>query len=343
MFWSIMLLSNITSLKGVLDDSQSLAVAAGGSVKSLELLSGDELRRRSDTASVMTHVIYSLTRSFAAEGFEWMLPVVLSKCTDPLWPDPGASVEKRLEVEVYDEPVRATMSMIVHKMVACSLLAPKLFVISPNVRIEKRERASSGRHIYEFNQLDFEMRDASADEVRRLVERVLVGLTTSLREEMPETLIRLGGVDRIMIPRVRFPVFDREELEESYGKVWEEALPSELKGPAWVVNLPREFYDYEDPATGRWDNYDLFLPDKGEVLSGAKREWELAKLRAKMGRDGVKEQNYAVLLRLAEEGRLLHSAGAGIGIERLVSWIVGAGHVGEVQPFPRVPGIVGDL
>jgi asparaginyl-tRNA synthetase len=338
-----MLLSGSTALKGVLDDSQGLAVAAEGRVKSIEELSGVELRRRSDIASVMTHVIYTLTRSLAAEGFEWMLPVVLSKCTDPLWPDPGASIEKRLEVEVYDEPVRATMSMIVHKMVACSLLAPKLFVISPNVRIEKRERASSGRHIFEFNQLDFEMRDASSDEVRRLVERALMGLTTSLREEMPQTLIRLGGVDRIMIPKARFPVFDREELEESYGKAWEDSFPSELKGPAWVVNLPREFYDYEDPATGRWDNYDLFLPGKGEVLSGARREWELTKLLSKMERDGVKEQNYAALLRLAKERRLLPSAGGGIGVERLVSWIVGAGHVGEVQPFPRVPGIVGDL
>ena len=338
-----MLLSGNGSPKGVLDDHQSLAVTTEGGVRSLENLSGDELRRRADTASVMTHVIYTLTRSFAAEGFEWMLPVVLSKCTDPLWPDPGASIEKRLEVEVYDEPVRATMSMIVHKMVACSLLAPKLFVISPNVRIEKRERASSGRHVFEFNQLDFEIRDASADEVRRLVERALIGLTASLREEMPEALVRLGGVDHLMIPKVRFPAFDREELEESYGKAWEESFPSELKGPAWVVNLPREFYDYEDPSTGRWDNYDLFLPGKGEVLSGAKREWELVKLRHKMERDGVKEENYEVLLRLAKERRLLPSAGGGIGMERLVAWIVGAGHVGEVQPFPRVPGNVGDL
>ena len=326
-----------------MDSTQSIARAGGSAVGTLEALSGDELRRRSDICSVMTHVIYRLTSGFAAEGFQWMLPVVFSKCTDPLWPDPGASVEKRLEVEIYDEPVRATLSMIVHKMVACSLLAPKLFVISPNIRVERRERSSTGRHIYEFNQLDFEMRHASSNEVRRLVEKLLIVLTASLRDEMGDVLSRLGGAGHLMLPRVRFPVFDGKELMESYGKGWEESFPGEIKGPAWVVNLPREFYDYEDPVTGRWDNYDLMLPGKGEVLSGAKREWEPAKILAKMKRDGVKEGNYAVLLRLAKEGRLLPSAGGGIGLERLVSWVVNAKHVGEVQPFPRIPGIVGDL
>ena len=272
-----------------------------------------------------------------------MLPVVLSKSTDPLWPDPGASIEKRLEVEVYDEPVRATMSMIIHKMVACSLLTPKLFVFSPNIRIEKRERSATGRHAYEFTQLDFEIRNATSADVRLLVERALVALTTSLREEDRETLRRLGGIDHLMLPMASFPVFDREELERRYGGGWEEALSADLPGPAWIVNLPREFYDFEDAATGRWDNYDLFLPGHGEVLSGARREWEHAKILAKMRRDGVREENYAVLLRLAEERRLLPSAGAGIGIERLVKWVVGACHIGEVQPFPRVPGSVGDL
>ena len=62
-----------------------------------------------------------------------------------------------------------------------------------------------------------------------------------------------------------------------------------------------------------------------------------------MDRDGVKKENYALLLKLAKEGRLKPSAGAGIGVERLVTWITGAKHVGEVQPFPKVPGIVYEL
>ena len=109
-------------------------------------------------ARVTTTALRQLTEYFVDEGFDWILPVVVSKSTDPLWPDPGASIEQRVEAEVYGERVRTTLSMIVHKMVACSLAYPRLFVLSPNVRIEKRERKSTGRHAYEFTQLDFEVR-----------------------------------------------------------------------------------------------------------------------------------------------------------------------------------------
>ena len=44
-------------------------------------------------------------------------------------------------------------------------------------------------------------------------------------------------------------------------------------------------------------------------------------------------------LEIAKAGKLKPSAGAGIGIERLVRFIVGAKHIAEVQPFPRIPGI----
>jgi asparaginyl-tRNA synthetase len=110
-----------------------------------------------------------------------------------------------------------------------------------------------------------------------------------------------------------------------------------------VTNIPREFYDFEDVEEGTWDNYDLLLPKYGEVLSGARREWEYSKLIRKMQRDNVRQESFELLLKLARERRLKPSAGAGIGIERLVSWIVGAKHIGETQLFPRIPGFVYDL
>ena len=109
----------------------------------------------------MTYTLKSLTNTFVDEGFQWLLPVALSQSTDPLWPDPGASIEKRIEVDIYGKPVRTTASMIIHKLVASSTAYPKLFILSPNIRIEKAERAKTGKHIYEFTQLDFEARDAT--------------------------------------------------------------------------------------------------------------------------------------------------------------------------------------
>jgi asparaginyl-tRNA synthetase len=309
----------------------------------LEQLSGVEVERKRCISRVMTHVLGYLTHEFMKRGFEWLLPVIFSKSTDPLWPDPGASIEKRIETEIYGENVRTTLSMIVHKIVACSLAHPKLFVLSPNVRVERRDRADSGIHAYEFTQLDFEVRGATSEEVRNLVEEVLCGLIASVKRGAREELVSLGRYDSLGIPKTPFKVYDKKELEERHGGGWEKRIVLEADRPLWVTDIRREFYDFEDLESGMWDNYDLVLPKYGEVLSGARREWEYDKMVSKMERDGVRMDNYGTLLKLAREGRLKPSAGAGIGVERLVSWMVGARHVGETQLFPKIPGIVYDL
>lgn len=325
---------------------RSIAISKGKIVeipKPLEQLSELELQRRACISKVMTHTLQCLTQMFLDEGFEWLLPVVFSKATDPLWPDPDASIEKRVEIEVYGEKVRATLSMIVHKMVACSLVHPKLFIISPNVRVEKRERAYSGIHAYEFTQLDFEVRNSSSKDIRSFVEKILSGLVWKLKKNMHNELAYLGRLDSLKVPETPFMVYDKKELEKDFGEKWEQELLPKISEPVWVVNIPREFYDFEDFEKGFWDNYDLLLPNYGEVLSGGRREWEYEKIVSKMERDGVRKENFDVLLKLAKEGKIRPSSGAGIGIERLVAWIVGARHIGETQLFPKIPGFVYSL
>ncbi|MDG7016227.1 MAG: asparagine synthetase [Nitrososphaerota archaeon] len=309
----------------------------------LEDLSGLELERKRQIGRISTATLRYLTGTLTDEGFDWLLPVVLSKSTDPLWPDPGASIEKRVETEIYGETVRTTLSMIIHKLVACSTAYPRFFVLSPNVRVEKRERKATGWHAYEFTQLDFEIRDAGFKDIRCLVEDLIVGLVDHLKKRTRDELSSLGRDGGLDAPEKPFEAYDRQALLAKYGEEWETRLPQDIREPVWVTNIPREFYDFEDSVLQRWDNYDLFVPKYGEILSGARREWEYAKISSKMERDGVMRGNYTLLLKLAREGRLKPSAGAGIGVERLVAWITGAKHIGEVQPFPKVPGMVYEL
>jgi asparaginyl-tRNA synthetase len=311
--------------------------------KPLDQLTLSELERKACIGRVMTHTLQSLTSTFVSNGFQWLLPVALSQSTDPLWPDPGASIDKRIEVDIYGKIVRTTASMIVHKLVASSLAYPKLFIVSHNIRIEKAERAKTGKHIYEFTQIDFEAQGATSKDIFTLVEKAIVTLVASVNKEMKEELSTLR-CDTLPLPSAPFKVLDKTDLEAEFGAdKWEAALAESIENPVWVINIPREFYDYEDFETGKWDNYDLFLPKFGEVLSGAKREWEYDKISKKIDRDEVNKENYAVLLRLAKEGRVKPSAGAGIGMERLVGWVTGVKHIAETQPFPRVPGTVNEL
>ena len=311
--------------------------------KPLDLLSESELERKVSIGKVMTYTLRSLTSTFVDRGFQWLLPVALSQSTDPLWPDPGASIEKRIEVDIYGKTVRTTASMIIHKLVAASLAYPKLFIVSPNIRIEKGERAQTGKHIYEFTQLDFEARNATSKDILTLVEDALCTLIIGLKKDMKPELTTLCRYDELKVPKKPFKIYERIELEAKYAADWEAGLAAEIDEPVWVTNIPREFYDYEDFNTGKWDNYDLFLPKYGEVLSGAKREWEYKKILAKIERDQISKANYALILKLAKEEKLKPTAGGGIGMERLVAWITGAKHIAETQPFPRVPGTVNEL
>src|SRR5579872_3956046 len=303
--------------------------------KSLDELSAGEVRRKAAIAKILTRTLNYLTSQLVSEDFEWLLPVIFSKMTDPLWPDPGASIEKRIEVEIYGETVRTTASMIIHKMFASSLAFPRLFVLSPNVRIEKKERQSTGWHAYEFTQLDFEISGASSRDVFHFVEGWICGLIADLRLNAKKELSALGTYSTLKVPKSPFQIYDSEKLKIEKGTDWEKLLASEITEPVWVTNIPREFYDFQEPRTGSWDNYDLFVPKFGEILSGARRESEYSKIQSKIKRDGVNAQNYALLLKLAKQKRIKPSAGGGIGVERLVSWISGAKHIGEASPFPK--------
>jgi asparaginyl-tRNA synthetase len=311
--------------------------------KPLDQLSEVEIQRKACIGKIMTYTLKSLTNTFVNKGFQWLLPVALSQSTDPLWPDPGASIEKRIEVDIYGKPVRTTASMIIHKLVASSTAYPKLFILSPNIRIEKAERAKTGKHIYEFTQLDFEARDATSKDVFALVEEALCTLVKDLKRDLKPELTTLCRCDTLKTLKAPFKIYDRVELEAKYGADWEAGISQEITEPVWVTNIPREFYDFEDFKTGKWDNYDLFLPQFGEVLSGAKREYEYSKISTKIERDQVKKENYTLVLTMAKEGRLKPTAGGGIGMERLVGWIAGVKHIAECQPFPRVPGTVNEL
>ena len=311
--------------------------------KTLDKLSEIEIKRKTCIAKVMTYTLSNLTSQFVKNGFEWLLPVALSQSTDPLWPDPGASIEKRIEIDIYGKTVRTTSSMIIHKIIASSIAYPKLFILSPNIRIEKPERAKTGMHIYEFSQLDFEIREASSKDVMNLVEKAIHGLMENLQKDMKEELTTLCTCDRIKIPKTPFKIYDRCELESKYGTTWEEEISKSSSDPVWVTNIPREFYDFEDFETGKWDNYDLFLPNYGEALSGAKREWEYSKILQKIERDNINKENYKLILQLSKEGKIKPTSGGGIGLERLVGWISGVQHIAETQPFPRIPGRVYDL
>ena len=75
----------------------------------------------------------------------------------------------------------------------------------------------------------------------------------------------------------------------------------------------------------------------GEALSGGEREWTYDRIVMRLERDGLNIEDFKPYLEFARNG-FVPSAGAGLGVERLTRFLVGASHVGDVQAFRRVPG-----
>jgi asparaginyl-tRNA synthetase len=301
-----------------------------------------EKKEKKAVFKINTGILKIMVNKLVEKGFYWLLPVILAKSTDPLWPDTQASIEQRIEIEIYNEKVKTMQSMIIHKRILVSSGIEKIFFLSPNIRIERRERAETGRHLYEFTQLDVEAAYWKMEDIFKLFEELIVDSITYIKKNFSEELEILKR--KIEVPEVPFKIFKRTELEEKYGKNWELTISKSLKNPVWVTNIPREFYDYEDEKTGEWRNFDLILPEGyGEVISGAEREYEYEKIIKKMERDGINKNDYKTFLSFAKEGKLKPSTGAGLGVERFISYICGVKHVAEVQPFPRIPGFVSDL
>jgi asparaginyl-tRNA synthetase len=265
------------------------------------------------------------------------MPVMLSPITDPLGPDPGSSVIKTGEIEYLGQRLALTQSMILHKQIAVKQGVEKLFIVSPNVRLEHPRRAASGKHLFEFSQLDFEIAHGSMEDVFSLIEGLMYGLAGYMSRECAGELSSLGRT----LPRCSspFPRYTTQELAAEFGEDWE--MPASLahSSPFWAISHKREFYDRDDPERpGMWRNYDLIYPEGfGEALSGAEREWEYDKIMGKIEAHGLDKSRYAPYLEHAREG-LVPSAGGGIGMERLARFLSGAPHIGDVQLFRRVPG-----
>jgi asparaginyl-tRNA synthetase len=294
-------------------------------------------QRKMAYVKVMSGALRHSSEFFHREGFTQLRPVILSPITDPLGPDPNSTVIKTGEIEYLGQKLTLTQSMILHKQLAIREGLDKLFIDSPNVRLENAARRSSGKHCFEFAQLDFEIAHAKMDDVFALMERFLASAVEFARAAYASELKLLG---RSLAPmRGPFPRYTTHELAGAYGPDWEMPASHDNATPFWALCHEREFYDKSDPSQpGHFLNYDLIYPEGfGEALSGAEREHDFAIIMRKIEAHGLDKAKYAAYLDKAKEG-LVPSAGGGFGMERLVRFLSGAEHVGDVQMFRRIPG-----
>ena len=283
--------------------------------------------------------VQSYIRSYVTDflreaGYTEIAPIIISPLTDPL------------NHPVYDPKIHAyggdmwiTQSMIFHKQIAVQELK-KIFIMSPNVRLETEEKAETGRHLYEFTQIDIEALEKPREEMMSLAEDLIIYTISRIKKEHKE---ELEYFHRTLPDYAKpFPVITYAEAEKKYGKKFEAKLSKDFKSPVWVIDIPlkeREFYDREYPEKpGILRDMDLYWPEGfEEASSGGEREYELSQILDRIHKKDQTEEQFKWFIELDKTGIKL-TTGFGIGIERFTRFVCGVDKIEDVTTFPKVPG-----
>lgn len=283
---------------------------------------------------VKTQVRNAMANYLFNNGFLEISAVMVSPETDPLCHDVFST-----DFEYYGETYTITKSMILHKLMAVTGVE-KFFCFSPNLRLEVKETAQTGRHLFEFTQLDLEIRNASRDDLLKLGEEIYTHVFTEVKKNCKKQLDFFGR--DFKIPKTPFKRVAFMDAMEKHGKDFEVILSKEMEDPFWLIDIPdwkREFYDKEDPKRpGILLDMDVIYPEGfGEGLSGGMRENEYDKIKERIIRQNLDLDDYKLYLELAKLG-FPPSGGFGIGIERITRYICGIKHVKDATLFPKIPG-----
>jgi len=253
------------------------------------------------------------------------------------------------EMDYFGEKAYLTQSSQMYAEVFIFALG-KVYVFAPSFRAEKSRTI---RHLAEYWHLEPEMAFYDYHMNMELQEAMITHVAQSMVKEHPE-LLKACGRDPLDLEKVKGP-FPRMEYKDAVEKVnelggkmeWgqdfgadEEALiTKEHHKPLFVNKFPKAikaFYMKEDPQNPELVlNNDLLAPQgHGEIIGGSERIWHYDELIARMKEQNLDMKDYQWYLDLRRYGSVPHS-GFGMGVERVVKWMLNLDHIRDAIPFPR--------
>lgn len=228
----------------------------------------------------------------------------------------------------------------------------KVYSVEPSFRAEK---SRTRRHLTEFWQIEAEAANTPLTEILKVQENLL---TTACR------LVREQSNAEFKLLRRRFkppePPFQRItyskaveilrgldvefEWGEDFGAVEERVLSKQFKQPFFVTHFPRRckaFYHDPDPTDPEVTlSADLLAPRGfGEIAGGGQRISDFSLLIESLKEFKLDPEDYEWYLDLRRYGSVVHS-GFGMGVERVIRWMLRLPHIRDATLFPRTPARV---
>lgn len=218
----------------------------------------------------------------------------------------------------------------------------------------RAEKSHTGRHLSEFTSVDIEAAFMDYADVIDILEELVVSVFKDVSENCKGELKILER--NLEIPKQPFDRITYKQAIDELAKdgitlnFGEDLLDSHLKiiganhpGFFFLLDWPMDlkpFYIHEkddDPKLSR--SFDLQYGHL-ELSSGGQRLHDPAKLKSRLAEKGLDPKSFVDHLRAFDWGMPPHS-GWGLGLERLLTVIIGTDNVREVILYPRDPERLG--
>lgn len=215
------------------------------------------------------------------------------------------------------------------------------------------EESRSKRHLMEYWHIKAELTFGDREDIMGLIESIISYLTEKCHEDSQEILKTLGiemCTDGLKTPFARISYEDaisylkKNGFDIEYGKGLgskeEEALSKLYDGPFWVVGIPRSIEPFPyciDQSDDRVTMVaDLIASNGyGELLGVAEKIHDFGMLQERMQEKGkLDDMRYEWVREVHQMGCVPHIA-FGMGVERLIRWLLNIAHVRDAIPFPR--------
>lgn len=233
----------------------------------------------------------------------------------------------------------------------------KVYSFAPSWRAEK---SRTNKHLAEYWHLEPEMAYYNLEKTIRLMEKLVSHIAERLSTKNADVL-EAAGVDPSKVAAIK-PPFKRMTYEETISVLndrgsrvkWgddlgveeERLLTKDEDKPVFVTHWPKELKPFYMPINKK-DKRTVMCVDMqaprghGEIIGGSERIWKINEAMKRFKEveqiKGVKfnMDNYSWYLDTIRYGGVPHS-GFGMGMERLIKWMLDLEHIRDAIPFPRM-------
>ncbi len=285
------------------------------------------------------HVLASLRKTFVGKRFiEITTPKIIGSASEG-----GANL---FSLEYFGKKAYLAQSPQLYKE-QITVGLERVFEIASFYRAEK---SHTGRHLSEFTSVDIEAAFMDYNDVMDILEELVASVFKDVSENCREELKALEHT--LETPKQPFEKITYKQALDELAKAGislnfgDDLLDSHLKiiganhpGFFFLIDWPmslKPFYIHEkdeDPKLSR--SFDLQYGHL-ELSSGGRRLHDPSKIKSRLAEQGLDPASFEDHLRSFEWGMPPHS-GWGMGLERLLTVIVGIDNVREVVLYPRDP------